>query len=178
MLMKYPKLLNLAIYQGIWFTAILGRESTEWVVFTILAMHLILCEDKRAEFKVLFGVSALGVLVDSILTQTGVFVFSPSPEILPIPLWLVGIWMGFAGTLRHSLSYFISRPRLGMAAAGISAPLSYLAGMRLEAVSFGLGLFETMLLIGLIWSHLMGLFLHICGQPEATTKQPSSAISS
>ena len=173
MLMNYPKLLNLAIYQGIWFTAILGRESTEWVVFTILAMHVILCEDKRTELKVLFGVSGLGVLVDSMLAHTGVFVFSPSPEILPIPLWLVGIWMGFAGTLRHSLSYFIDRPRLGMLAAGISAPLSYYAGMRLDAVSFGLGLFETMLLIGLIWSHLMGLFLHICGQPKTEPEKPS-----
>ena len=102
--LRYGKWLNFALFQSIWFAAILGRESLEWVLILLLIAHLLLCSDRKTEMKVMLLCAGLGSAVDIVLTLTGVFVFDPAPSLLPIPLWLIALWLGFAATLRHSLS--------------------------------------------------------------------------
>jgi len=164
-LLEYNKLYNFVGYQAIWFIAILGREQFEWLLLTLIALHVYFCKERIIEAKALALCSAIGIAVDTVLTWTGIFIFSPTPTLLPIPLWLVDIWIGFAATLRHSLSYLIGRPFIGVALAAIGAPLSYLAGMKLGAVEFGLSSIDAALLIGVLWCVMMPVFLTICRMP-------------
>ncbi len=51
------------------------------------------------------------------------------------PVWIVLLWVAVGLTLNHCLSMFKERPWLGGLLAGLGAPLSYLGGERLGAVS-------------------------------------------
>jgi hypothetical protein len=84
------------------------------------------------------------------MTFLGVFRFESNPQF--IPLWLLALWAGLAGTLRHSLGYFAGKPWLTSLAGGLGASFSYIAGMKLGAVSFPLGITLTFIIIFMCWS--------------------------
>lgn len=158
---KYNKAWNFLWYQSVWFMAILGREAWEPALFVLLGLHLIWCGNWRAELRLMASCGILGVIADSALSLSGLYLFDPVPAMLPIPLWLVGLWLGFAGTLNHSMSYLAARPWLASAASLAVAPLSYLAGARFGAVTFGLDVQAVAITIGATWAVLMLLFTRL-----------------
>ena len=159
--LNYPNWLNLMLFQLLWFAAVLGRESLLWLLALLLVAHVLLCSDRKAELKIMLLCGGLGSAVDTALTLAGVFVFTPEPSLLPIPFWLIALWLGFAATLRHSLSYLLQRPAIAVAAAALTAPLSYFAAMRLGAVEFGFGMPLTLVLLGFLWAPMMAAFIYI-----------------
>lgn len=171
--LAYPKWLNFLLFQAIWFAAILQRETLEWLVAALLVVHILLVTDPMKELRVILPCVAIGVAVDAVLTLSGVFIFDPSPTILPIPFWLIGIWLAFVGTFRHSMSYLMAKPMIAIPAAVIAAPLSYFAGMTLGAVSFGLDTGSTIILIGLLWACMMSGFIYIY-RAQAPMPSPST----
>jgi len=104
--------LNLMFFQSLWFAAVLGRESLLWLLVLLLTAHALVCTNRKTGLKVMLLCAGLGSGVDIVLTLTGIFVFSPPPTVLPIPIWLTALWLGFAATLRHSLSYLLLTRRL------------------------------------------------------------------
>ncbi|MBO6504302.1 MAG: DUF2878 domain-containing protein [Kordiimonadaceae bacterium] len=173
---NYTKLLNFLWYQSVWFTAILGREAFEPVLFVLLGLHLFWCDNWRGELRLMLGCGLLGVLADSVLSLAGLYLFDPTPTVLPIPLWLVGLWLGFAGTLNHSMSYLVSRPWLASAASLAAAPLSYFAGERFGAVTFGLDAQAAAITIGATWAVLMFMFTKLAaGQKNISLPQNRNA---
>jgi hypothetical protein len=160
--LNYRNGFNLVLFQLLWFTAVLGRESWLWLLALLLIAHVLLCSDRKAELKIMLLCGGIGSAVDIALTLAGAFVFTPEPSALPIPIWLIALWLGFAATLRHSLSYLLERPAIAAAAAGLTAPLSYFAAMRLGAVDFGFGTPLTLILLGVLWAAMMAAFILIC----------------
>lgn len=160
-LREYNKVYNFAGYQCLWFAAILGGAMVEPLLFGLVALHLYMCRDRLAEAKVIALGAALGIAVDSVLTAGGVFVFN-EPTSAIVPLWLMCIWFGFMATLRHSLSYLLGRPVLATLLACVGAPMTYLGGERLGAVSFGFTQWQTAVIIGVAWGLMMPILLFIC----------------
>jgi hypothetical protein len=148
---RYSLLLNFAWYQLLWFCAVLGGDLVTWLLLPMLLAHLLQVDDWRGELLLMLAVAGLGGTFDAVLTAAGYFAFDPAPAVLPIPLWLVAIWMGFAGTLRHSMRFMVSHPRVMTLAAGCFAPLTYMAAGRLGAVDFPLGPAPTAVAVGLSW---------------------------
>ncbi len=158
---RYPRWLNFLLFQALWFAAILGREPLEWLVALLLAVHFMLVSDLKNELRLVLICAAIGATVDTALTLSGLLIFDPAPWLLPIPFWLLGLWIGFAATFRHSMSYLLARPMIAIPAAMIAAPFSYAAGMSLGAVRFGLEIMPMSLLIGVTWTCLIALFIRI-----------------
>jgi hypothetical protein len=173
--LSYPKWLNFLLFQAIWFAAIMGREELEWLVAALLVAHILLVTDPVKELRVILPCAAIGIAADAVLTLSGVFVFDPAPPVLPIPFWLIGIWLAFAGTFRHSMSYLLAKPVIAIPAAAIAAPLSYVAGMGLGAVSFGLDTMSTAIVIGLVWPCMMAVFIRL-HRAQAAMPSPSTAV--
>lgn len=173
---NYTKLWNFLWYQGVWFTAILGREAFEPVLFALLGLHLAWCDNWRSELRLMLSCGLLGVFADSALSLSGLYLFDPTPTVLPIPMWLVGLWLGFAGTLNRSMSYLVSRPWLASAASLAAAPLSYFAGARFGAVTFGLDAQAAAITIGATWAVLMLMFTKLAaGQKNISLPQNRNA---
>lgn len=155
----YSRLLNFAWYQLLWFTAVLGGVPLEPVLLVMLLLHLSLARHRASELCLMLGAAGLGMAFDGLLAAAGYFAFPQPPAVLPVPLWLLAIWMGFAGTLRYSMAPLVARPRLMAAAATVSAPLTYLAAQRLGAVTFPHGGLATAVVIGLSWWALVPALL-------------------
>ena len=103
----------------------------------------------------------LGLLVDGLLTITGVFIFTAPGFSLPIPLWLLALWAGFSLTLPYSLNYLQGHPVICALLGGIFGPLSYWAGARFDAVSFGQDLYFTLGLLAIVWACVFPLCMVI-----------------
>jgi len=157
----YNNIINAVWYQALWFTAILGQTTYEWALVLLLGLHLVLVPNWQQELKVMLACGLVGITADSTLTHFGVYVFTPDPALmgvpLPIPFWLMTIWIGFAGTLLHSFSFFMTRPLVGTLIVAAVAPFSYAAAGRLGAVSFGPEAPVAMMIIGAAWLLVMPL---------------------
>jgi len=165
--LRYNNLVNIVWYQTLWFTAILGQTTYEWALALLLGLHLFLVPNWRSELKVMLACGLVGITADSTLTSLGVYMFTPTPSLLGLPLsipfWLMTIWIGFAGTLLHSFSFFMTRPIVGTLIVAALAPFSYMAGVRLGAVSFGPDAPVAMAIIGAVWLCLMPTLGRISG---------------
>lgn len=145
-------LVNFIWFQLIWFLAVLFQDKFWWLLALLIILHFALRKNTRLELLTIVPVALTGMIIDTSLTLSGLFVFPPSSMNLIIPIWLMALWLGFAGTLRHSMHYLQNRPWLSAALGLVSAPLSYFAGYRFEAVAFPLGLTTSLVCIGLVWA--------------------------
>lgn len=185
---SYNTLLNIVWYQVLWLVAVLGRDSSTPLLLLLLLLHIYWCRRYwRAELGFVLACSAVGIAADSVLTLCQVFIFFPSSSLLPfspvlaqglwplpIPFWLVAIWLSFSATLRHSLRFLLSRPRLAILLAALLAPPSYVAGAYLGAVQLGFGVWPTLLLLGGVWAVLMAIFIAIHRRLAAAPLSPAN----
>ncbi len=156
----YPIWLNLAGYQLLWFLAVFNGNLSLIAVAISMAAHLYFVNSRGKELVLMCICICIGVVVDSSLTLMGVYIFDPTPTGLPIPWWLLGIWIAFAATLRHGLRFFIQRPPLALACAIFGAPLAYISAAKFDAVSLPLGYTKSALIVALIWIPIMLLLIY------------------
>ncbi|NVK54462.1 MAG: DUF2878 domain-containing protein [Alteromonadaceae bacterium] len=161
------KLVNFAGFQLLWWLLILGQSQYVWLALALIATHIALCSAVLKELLVIVSIGVIGAVVDGVLTLFGVYIFTPSPQILLIPLWLVCLWMAFAATLRHSLSYLRHKYWLAALLGAMGGPASYLAGMKFDAVQFGPDVFIVTAILAGIWACLMPLLFYISNEIDA-----------
>ncbi|WP_448568230.1 DUF2878 domain-containing protein [Thalassotalea ganghwensis] len=150
------KLVNFGFFYLIWFACVLYGNAAVPFVLLAVTLHLFKFGD-RQEVMLVMAITILGIIVDSFLMFFDVFVFAE--QVLVIPLWLIAIWMAFACTLRHSLSFFYSLPQWQILAGAIAGPLSYYSGYLLNAVEFGRSTMLTLGVLAIIWGVLFKLFM-------------------
>ncbi|MGL5291593.1 MAG: DUF2878 domain-containing protein [Vibrionaceae bacterium] len=163
-LRRYSLIHNIVLFQLLWFVAVLGAEQYVFGVALLLLLHLFWCTNRVAELFVMLTASAAGIVCDSMLTMAGIYIFPSEPSFFPIPLWLIGLWLGFAATLRHSMAPLLRRAKLFTVLVIVGAPLSYLAAEKLGAAEFPLGDLKTSLLVGGYWAVLSPLFVMLTRQ--------------
>lgn len=73
----------------------------------------------------------VGVAMDGLWMALGLFDYAGYG--LTPPYWIIGLWGGVALCVDHSMAWFRDRPLWGAAAAGLTAPFSYLGGESLGA---------------------------------------------
>lgn len=156
---SYPVILNIILYQLVWFGCVFFQDKFLLPGVVLIVLHLLLCKDKSQELAVVAYCASMGLVMDATLTLVGIFEFTATPSFLPIPLWLILIWVGFAGTLRHGLRFFMERPLLALSAAAIGAPFIYHTASRFGAVSFPVGPVVTGVVVSAVWFFLMMMFL-------------------
>ena len=151
----YTKIHNVLMYQAIWFVAVLGTIDYQWLLALLLLLHVVWSGQWQREMRLMLLGAGLGGTIDAVFTGLGVYVFSSSVSWSPIPLWLIAIWMGFCGTLRHSLRPLVNKPFVITGLAAVGAPMSYLAAQRFGAVDFPLGGLRTAIMVGMAWVVVM-----------------------
>lgn len=158
-------LLNAGLFQLGWFACVLGAQRP-WlllIAITCLAIHLLWIANVLNEWCSLLRVAACGWVLDTTLLHLGLFNFPGAPFVLP--LWLAILWLLFASTLYHSLSWTKEPWLMGSLLGAFGGPLSYWGGAKLAGVGLPLGVWPSLVLLAVIWAILMPALHWMAGQP-------------
>lgn len=152
-------LLNLALYQTGWFACVLGAAAGRpaagaMAALLLAAVHLVLVRDRRSEGKLMMAAAALGLLVDSLQLNLGLFRYpTGTPLSWLAPPWIVVLWLQFATLLHFGLSWMSGRYLLAAALGFLGGPLSFWGGERLGAIQFASPL--AYLALACVWAVAM-----------------------
>jgi hypothetical protein len=135
-------IINAVGFQLVWFVCVQGNDLNAAVaVVSMLVVHLMTF---RTDFKILIGLivfSLVGYLGDGIiatlfnLNYLGSLDYNDDLNFLA-PIWLLGLWIGFATTLNHSMQWLFKTPLLTVFIALFLVPVSYFAGIKLSGSTF------------------------------------------
>lgn len=150
-------IVNALAYQVIWFSAILWGNTGAALGCGIILALLASSEYKSDDLKMIGLLMFLGLLVDGTLQQVGFFTFK-SPG-LPIPFWLLVIWLGLAMTIHHSLAWLKDKLLLAALFGSLGGPAAYWAGTRMGAASFNWPLTTSLLILAIIWSLMFPMIM-------------------
>lgn len=158
--------LNIFMYQAIWFVCVLGENRYVWVAAILLGIHFYLTPCRKADLVMVCALVLIGIVVDGGLNTLGFFSFSAQG--FPIPFWLIFIWMALATLPNHSLKWMRHRPFLSIFFGALGGPPAYWAGVRLDAAYFNLQLIPSFLVLALIWGTLWPIVMYISGRSTAS----------
>jgi hypothetical protein len=136
-------LINALLFQATWFGCVLGgSEQPVWGLAGLGAMLLFASRRShiRMDLTLLIFLVPVGWLLESLWIDQGILVYEPNRP----PLWIPMLWAAVALTVNHSLERFKQYPMMGAALAAVAAPLCYLSGSQLGAVT-------TPVPLSLIW---------------------------
>ncbi len=152
------RLVNFAVFQSIWFIAIFYQQAGAPLCVLLLLLHFLLSPTPWLDFRTTAGGILCGVLLDYSLMLSGMYQFADGR----FPLWLACIWIAFVLSLRHSLAWLAPRPWFVQALLGsVCGTLSYLSGERLGAVSFGLPLLPTLVVLACVWAIMVPALFYL-----------------
>ncbi len=154
------RLLGVSIwFQLIWFAAVLGQESWQWL--TLLLAGLTLLYAAVTDSRGLKGIIALGITgigLDWLNALTAVLVFKQDY----IPVWLGALWLSFIWYAKQWVPYLTKYNKLVVVIfVGACGALSYWAGSRVSAVAFSFPMPWTLLLLGLEWCGISWLIMKV-----------------
>ena len=145
-------LVNIALYQACWFICVLGENRFVWLAALLLGLHFFLTPLRKSDLILAAKMLAIGLIVDGSLSALGFFSFPAAG--LPIPYWLMAIWLALATLPNHSLAWMTDRPLLCLIFGALGGPPAYWAGVRFGAASFNLQLLPSLLILAVVWGLL------------------------
>lgn len=150
--------INVAAFYAGWLVAVL-LAARGWGLAAVAAsvgvvvLHLLIDEDRQGEFRLIVIAAAFGLIAESLLIASGVSSYAlGTPGSVVPPLWLVGLWMAFATTMNVSLAWLKSHIPLAALLGAFAGPASYFAGARLGAMTLAEPVWQSLLLIGVLWA--------------------------
>jgi hypothetical protein len=150
-------------FQALWFAAVLGGNQWLPLCLLILVVHFALSPSRLGDLRVL-PIALIGILLDSLLTLSGVFQFTSTPY------WLAMLWVGFVLTLGHSLAWLRHIPRILLLPIGaLAGTASYLAGWKLDAVALPLGAGASSLTLALSWALVLPILVMLDSRIRRTS---------
>ncbi|MCE2573131.1 DUF2878 domain-containing protein [Motilimonas eburnea] len=156
-LVKHFIWVNALVFQLVWFSSILMQQDSWPITLLLLFGHFYLSPQRRQDVILMFGVTLVGIIMDSSLSALEVFVFAD--QVL-MPVWLIFIWLHFALCLNHSLAWLRRIPLVLVALIGaVAGPASYLAGYRLGAVELSYGSVISGVIIAVLWALALPAFV-------------------
>ncbi|MBE0582774.1 MAG: DUF2878 domain-containing protein [Desulfofustis sp.] len=161
------KIINVVLYQVGWFSCVLGAAlgypvSGAVGALSLLAIHLLLADERKAEIQLMLCACLLGVVVDSLQQASGVFTFkNDSGWPFWLPLWIPVIWAQFATLFRYALFWLSGRYLLAAFFGSVGGPLAYWGGVRLGAAQFGENMLISLITLALVWALVTPLLFWI-----------------
>ena len=155
------KLLDFSILQAGWFVAVLGAAAgNEWVgpvaVVAFIALHILWIAPvakRRTELSNVLVFGLAGCVIDAVQTHFGVLRFHDGTfTIAGIPPWLVALWLLFPILFNSAFEWLHGRPWLAAALALVGGPLSYRAGVAMDAIYLGSDEWASLTSLGVAWA--------------------------
>lgn len=162
---------NIIGFQLVWLAAVAGAgQGLWWAGLPVLALFAAwqyrVSRVPRADCKLVLLAALLGFGVDSAFASAQWLEYSSAqPWPLLAPIWIVVLWMGFALTLNHSMTFLRGRYLLAMLLGALSGPVAYLVAERVwGAVRIDTPQGPVLLALALAWAIVTPLLVAISVQ--------------
>lgn len=153
---------NLLLFKLGWIACILFAAAGQpllsmLAVAAVAALHLARVAVPAKEALFLLSALAIGLAWESVVVNTGLlqYVGVPSDAWLA-PAWIVAMWLLFATTINHGLSWLKRHWVLPAIFGLVGGPMAFYAGSKMGAVQFT-DTFYAMALLGAGWAILLPL---------------------
>ena len=175
--------LNFAAFYTGWFACALGAASGfplagPSIVAMLLAVHFFFLSSKPGrEMVLIVSTGLIGTGIDSLLMSHGLYTFPSHPSSGVCPLWMTTLWMIFASTFDHALSWLRKRYLLAIVFGSIGGPLSYLAGGRLGALTLSDEATMSLVVLAIVWGAVMPTLLRLADLLLNAPRSSAAAVS-
>ena len=142
------KLLNVVLFKTNWAACVLGGTIWGLAGVAMLLTYSYYAGTLKRDVPLLVGLVCIGSVLDSAWIMLGILDYGTALA----PLWILLLWAGLAMTLNHSMAVFRSYPVIGAIMAAGAAPVTYLTGESLGAVT--VANVEGLALVALSWGIL------------------------
>lgn len=163
--MKVKRVANAIAFQVTWFLCILANDYIALIaVCSLFLFHYFFIVKQSREWWLILAFSTAGIVLDSVLQTTKIIQFNGAIELTSslsiVPIWMMCLWIGFATSLAHALSWFHQNLKTAAFAGATIVPINYYVGLSLSNSSAVEPLWFALLCIGVSWSILLpvGLF--------------------
>jgi hypothetical protein len=152
------RLVNFLLFQLCWFACVVGPVHGQpflgpGFAAVLAAFSIWSAQNRSKEALLLNSTCVLGTLADLIPLHLGAFSFRVPVEVpWGYPLWMSGLWLGFATTFHSSLSWLTRRYVLAALFGFFGGPLAYWAGQTLGAIALGSSVHLSLLAIAVLWA--------------------------
>ncbi len=170
-------LINLGLFKLGWVACVFGAAAGMPVIGALtvalaVAVHLSLADNRRAEAQLLVAAAGIGLIWETILVSGGILDYGNDGfEPGLAPYWIVGMWVLFATTMNVGMRWLRKSTALAAVFGAVGGPMSFLAGERIGAVSFGEPVI-SLVVIGLGWALLLPLLVSLAELFETQALQP------
>lgn len=145
------------LFDALWFSTVLGREH--WIGLSLLLVAMLYASAWQYLWqrrKALVLLIACGLLAELAMVLSGVIRFSGSNL---LPSWLILLWLGFAAMALVVFTVFQQRYLLAALAGMVMGPVTYLAGIGMQAAHSSISLWWLIASYGVLWAALMVLII-------------------
>ncbi len=152
-------------YQVTWLCCVFGEIIFESSVLglisgtTFILSVFLLSKNKKKLTFIVFSISFIGYLFDSILVNLNIYSFNTSLYLGLLPIWMIVLWPSFA-VLFDEIFVFLSKYKfIAIVLSGSLGPLTYYTGYPLGLINIGnLTIFFILMII--FWMSLMFFYLN------------------
>ena len=120
-------------------------------MFVFIALHLMITKFKTNEILFIISTGMIGMFVDSAFHISGIIFYKSSISNTIAPLWIIAMWLGFAATVNHSMSWLDKKYIYGLALGLVFGPLSYVTGEKFGAITFAENRFTSLTILAFAW---------------------------
>ena len=146
-------------HQAAWWACVLWMGWLGPATMAIfLIAHLVITRDHfHREVAVIACSTLVGLVLDNLLSASGMVTYVGDLLAGRSPIWLVSIWAGFGATLHHSQHVLVRSRSAALMTGALGGPLAYWGGEKLERLSV-VGV-EGWLAVAVLWTIAL-LILH------------------
>jgi hypothetical protein len=133
-----------------------------YIGLTYICLHFLFIKTRLRDFIIMLIIGALGMAIDSSLALLSITSF-PNYEngLIPIPFWLISLWLVFALTVPHSLYWLKNNLLVAVVAGAIGGSFSYFIGHKLGAIQLTDPLIISVGIYFIAWGLIFPLALKI-----------------
>lgn len=170
---------NLVGYQLVWFAIVISvsrGQSWRGIASALLfvALQFWFSASRLADARALVAAFLCGFLLDGALAGLGLLHYASPVVSMPAPIWILSLWLAFAMTLNHSMSFLRGRPGLAALLGGIGGPLAYLSAARgFNAIVFTTPAWHAIALLAIGWAIGLALLVVLSQRWVTQTNRPT-----
>ena len=162
---KIKIFLMLSGYQLTWLMCVFGELWYNSYIpglicgLFFLAICFVNSENKKKTSIIVFLISLMGYLFDSLIVFFEIYSFKTSLYFGVLPIWMIVLWPSFAILFDEILVFLSKYKIIAVILSGILGPLTYFAGSPLGLININ-NIFVFFILMIIFWTILMIFYLN------------------